>query len=375
MNLNKQEINRYSRHIQLDEIGTAGQEKLKQAKVLVIGAGGLGCPVLQYLTAAGVGSIGIVDFDVVEESNLQRQVLFNSNLIGRNKAHAAKEQLEKLNPFVKLIPYPIKLDYSNALSLFEQYNLIVDATDNFESRYLISDAALLSNKPIVFGAIHKFEGQVTVFNHNGGPTYRCLFPKHPKAASIPNCNEVGVVGVLPGIVGTYQANEVLKVLLRIGETLSGKLMLINTLSNSTSTIGINRNEQEIEKVLAQKNLSDQYALSSETSIEEISVAELKKRINQGEYFDFLDVREVHEQPKIEKLSGINLPIQKLKVNNNKILTNNTLISYCQTGIRSKKAIKYLQEEKGFTNILNLQGGIQAWLQYETQEEQMITKIS
>ena len=216
----------------LSEIGITGQKKLKDSKVLVIGAGGLGCPVLQYITAAGVGSIGIIDFDVVDVSNLQRQILYSTNDIGANKAAAAKERLNALNPLINIIAYEYKLSNKNALELFSQYDIIVDGSDNFSTRYLVNDACVLTEKPLVYGAIHKFEGQVTVFNFEQGPSYRCLFPEAPSPDSAPNCSETGVLGVLPGIIGVYQANEVLKIILGIGESLSGKLLLIDALKNN-----------------------------------------------------------------------------------------------------------------------------------------------
>ena len=239
------EKNRYSRHILLDKIGLEGQEKLKGAKVLVIGAGGLGCPVLQYLTAAGVGTIGIIDFDIVDETNLQRQILFTVNDVGVNKAEAAENRLRQLNPYVRFNIYPERLTTKNALNLFSEYDIIVDGTDNFSTRYLVNDACVITGKPLVYGAIYKFEGQVAVFNFNGGPSYRCLFPEPPKSGSVPNCSEVGVIGVLPGLIGTQQANEVIKLILEIGEPLSGKLLTYNSLDNSFFTLKVNRSEEQI----------------------------------------------------------------------------------------------------------------------------------
>ena len=234
-------MERYSRHIALNEIGVRGQEKISKAKVLVVGAGGLGCPVLQYLAAAGIGTLGIVDFDVVEESNLQRQILYGTSTTGENKALAAKKKLEDLNPTISIDAIPEKLAYSNVVSLFNQYDIIVDGSDNFETRYLINDAALITNRPVVFGAIFKFEGQLSVFNYNNGPTYRCLFPVPPTKENIPNCSEVGVLGVLPGIVGSMQANEVLKIVLGIGEVLSGKLCCYNSKTNDFQILLIQKN--------------------------------------------------------------------------------------------------------------------------------------
>ena len=241
-------MDRYSRHILLSEIGQIGQDKLSKAKVLVVGAGGLGCPVLQYLTSAGVGTIGIIDFDAVETSNLQRQVLFGLSSIGKNKATAAKERLTDLNNEISIIAYAEKLTYKNTLQLFEKYDIIVDGSDNFETRYLVNDGCIITNKPLIFGAIYKFEGQVSVFNYQNGPTYRCLFPKPPKKGSILNCSEIGVLGVLPGIIGSMQANEVLKIILGIGHVLSGKLLFYNALTLKNTTLKINKLEKtEVEE--------------------------------------------------------------------------------------------------------------------------------
>ena len=245
-------MSRYSRHIILSEIGQEGQNKLSKAKVLVIGAGGLGCPVLQYLTAAGIGCIGIVDFDIVEISNLQRQVLFGTSSLGENKAEAAKKRLEDLNDTISITAYSEKLTHKNAIDLFNQYDIIVDGTDNFATRYLVNDAAIITNKPLVFGAIYKFEGQVSVFNYNNGPSYRCLFPSPPKKDAIPNCSEIGVLGVLPGIIGNMQANEVLKIILGLGKVLSGELLCYNALNNQIVTLKIKRSASTIETILSKK---------------------------------------------------------------------------------------------------------------------------
>ncbi|NJM79126.1 MAG: HesA/MoeB/ThiF family protein [Flavobacterium sp.] len=245
-------MNRYSRHIILSEIGSTGQEKLSKAKILVVGAGGLGCPILQYLVAAGIGTIGIIDFDTVEESNLQRQVLFGTSSIGKNKAIVAKKRLDDLNDTIKIVAYPEKLTSQNAIEIFKNYDVIVDGTDNFATRYLINDTCILTNKPMVFGAIHKFEGQVSVFNYENGPSYRCLFPKEPQKNDVGNCTEIGVLGVLPGIIGTLQANEVLKIILGIGKIASGKLVHFNALTLETVTLKINKNEAAILKVINSK---------------------------------------------------------------------------------------------------------------------------
>src|ERR1035437_2494874 len=233
-----EEKRRYARHIILPEIGLEGQQKLKQAKVLVVGAGGLGCPVLQYLTAAGVGTLGIIDFDTVDESNLQRQVLYSTEDIGKHKAAIAKEKLEKQNPDINLVSHVAHLTSANALEIISQYDIVVDGSDNFATRYLVNDACVILNKVLVFGSIFKFEGQVSVFNYKGGPTYRCLYPEAPAEGDVPNCAEIGVLGVLPGIVGTLQANEVIKIITGIGDILSGKLLTLDALTMQFNTFTI-----------------------------------------------------------------------------------------------------------------------------------------
>jgi molybdopterin/thiamine biosynthesis adenylyltransferase len=248
--LNQEENKRYNRHVILDQVGLEGQLKLKAAKVLVIGAGGLGCPVLQYLTAAGVGTIGIIDFDTIDLSNLQRQILFTKNDLGKNKAEVAAQRLKQLNDQVKFKAYPERLTTKNALELFSAYDLIIDGTDNFSTRYLVNDAAVLTNKPLVYGSIYKFEGQVAVFNYENGATYRCLFPVPPKAGTVKNCSEIGVIGVLPGIIGTQQANEAIKIIVGIGKPLSGQLLIYDALKASYLTVGIQRSEEEVQKTLA-----------------------------------------------------------------------------------------------------------------------------
>lgn len=355
---------RYQRHISLQEIGIAGQEKLKQSRVLVVGAGGLGCPILQYLTAAGVGTIGIVDFDVVDETNLQRQILFTHEDIDKNKANCAKKRLTHLNPHIDIHSHPIKLTPKNALELFEQYDIVVDGTDNFSTRYLINDACIISGKPLVYGAIYKFEGQVAVFNYENGPSYRCLFPEIPAEDSIPNCSEVGVLGVLPGIIGTFQANEVLKILLNIGEVLSGKLLIYNTLNHSHTLLNVAQSPVEIEKVLAQKaSFSDQnYELlcgvKKQEYMQEIDASALKEMLQQ-EDIQVIDVREEWEEPKVAELRAINIPMSSLLDNLDKIDRTKKKVIYCQHGIRSLNCINYLQENN-YTNLINLTGGIVTW---------------
>lgn len=357
--MTSEEKNRYSRHILLSQIGEAGQEKLKTAKVLVIGAGGLGCPVLQYLSAAGVGTIGIIDFDKIEESNLQRQILFSVDDIGKFKAESAKNRLEKLNPYINFSVYTYKLDTSNALSLFSQYDIIVDGTDNFSTRYLVNDACVICNKPLVYGAIYKFEGQVSVFNYKNGPTYRCLFPEPPKPGSVPNCSEVGVLGILPGIIGSYQANEALKIILEIGTPLSGKILLIDTLKTSQTILKINKKDIEYKNVIDNKSNFEQYdydffcGINSNTN--EISASELKNILNQ-ENLQIVDVREEWEKPKHNELKAINIPLNKLSDNIKLLDKTKKTVVYCQHGKRSLAAIEYLKKQN-FKELLNLKDGI------------------
>tara|TARA_R110002050_G_scaffold275455_1_gene420213 strand:+ start:21245 stop:22327 length:1083 start_codon:yes stop_codon:yes gene_type:complete len=331
---------RYNRHIILSEIGQEGQDKLSNAKVLVIGAGGLGCPILQYLTAAGIGTIGIVDFDEVDISNLQRQVLFGTSSLGKNKAEAAKERLIDLNDSISIIAYAEKLTHQNALDLFNQYDIIVDGTDNFETRYLVNDACIITNKPLVFGAIYKFEGQVSVFNYQNGPSYRCLFPNPPEKGTVPNCSEIGVLGVLPGIIGSMQANEVLKIILGIGNVLSGKLLCYNALTLHNSTLKIKRNEEVIQSVLKEKDVfhKKQVEFHCEVDVISISVKDVLFKDN----IQFIDVRELHEQPKIENFEVTDIPLSTLENNVDKLDVAKKKVIFCQSGIRSKHAVKLLQ---------------------------------
>lgn len=353
--LPSQEFMRYSRHIILSEIGQTGQDKLSKAKVLVIGAGGLGCPVLQYLAAAGVGTIGIIDFDVVELSNLQRQVLFGSSSLGKNKAIAAKQRLEDLNNSISIIAYAEKLTHQNALQLFETYDIIVDGSDNFETRYLVNDACIITNKPLVFGAIYKFEGQVSVFNFKNGPSYRCLFPNPPKKDRVPNCSDIGVLGVLPGIIGSMQANEVLKIILGLGNVLSGKLLCYNALNFQTSTLKIKRNDISIQSVLKEQERFQNKTINvnCDLVISEISIEDIISEEN----IQFIDVRASHELPKIESIEVTHIPLNELKNHLNKIDTDKKKALFCQSGIRSKQAVQLLNE-LNIKNCFSLKEGAQ-----------------
>lgn len=382
--LNKEEIARYSRHLLLPEIGITGQEKIKAARVLVIGAGGLGCPALLYLTAMGVGEIGIVDFDKVEESNLQRQILFSVEDIGKLKAEAAASKLSKQNPFVKITSYPFRVDNQNALDLFSAYDLIIDGTDNFASRYLVNDACVLLNKPLVYGSIHKFEGQVSVLNYTDrsgetGPTYRCIFPTPPKSGSVPNCSEIGVLGILPGIIGTLQATEAIKLITGIGEPLSGKLLLFNALSMNFPIIQITRTNDWIN--VAPKNKEEfvktdyDYFCADKTAesfINSISVNELKHIIESHSEVTLLDVREPLEQPQLKELIDLQIPLGNISANTNLISKDKKVIVFCKSGSRSKRAIEILEKDFGYTNLYNLEGGIMEWLKFASNQKRDIS---
>ncbi len=349
-------MSRYSRHISLKEIGIAGQDKINTSKVLVIGAGGLGCPILQYLVAAGVGTIGIVDFDAVDVSNLQRQILFGTSSIGKNKAEVAKDVLRHLNPTVNINAYSEKLTPKTIVAIIEPYDIVVDATDNFASRYLINDATVLLEKPLVYGAIYKFEGQVTVFNYKNGPSYRCVFPNPPQKGTMPNCSEVGVLGVLPGIIGTMQANEVLKIILNIGETLSGKLYCFNALTNLSNTIGVSRNEEQITKV---KNrgphfevLDDSFFCASNAS--EITI---ENTINQD--IQYIDVRELNEQPRMIFNDLLEIPLGELPNKIEAISKAKKIVVFCKSGIRSHQAVTLLNGHN-ISNCYSLKQGVSAF---------------
>lgn len=364
--LTNDEKYRYSRHILLNEVGEAGQLKLKQAKILVIGAGGLGCPILQYLVAAGVGTIGVVDYDVVEESNLQRQILFTVNDIGKNKAQVAKEKLIKNNPHIIIKAYSDKLNPKNALNIFQDYDIVVDGTDNFSTRYLINDACVISNKPLVYGAIYKFQGQVAVFNYNNGPTYRCLFPEPPQS-NIPNCSEIGVLGVLPGVIGALQASEVIKLILGLGNLLSGKILINNILDSSTSVLTLKRNEQQVNYALSLKDgfedVDYEFICSIQDAYHNINIDQFKTLINKKEYI-VLDVRDEWELPRLDEFHPIVAPINDIDDYVENIPKDKKVIVICQKGGRSKLAINKLKNDYGYNNLINLSEGIINWKKNE-----------
>ncbi len=348
--LSKEEKTQYSRHLILNEIGTAGQEQLKKAKVLVIGAGGLGCPVLQYLSAAGIGTIGIIDHDVVDQSNLQRQILYTHNDIGKYKASVAASRLALLNPYIHFNTYLETLSRDNAIELFSKYDIIVDGSDNFPTRYLVNDAAVLTNKPVVFGSIFKFEGQVSVFNYINGPTYRCLYPNPPQAKAVPNCSEIGVLGVLPGIIGAFQANEVLKMVCKIGTPLSGKLLAFNALSMQQHVFSFKKNERIVITTL-DKDYSSFCGVSSK--LQDITYSAYR---TQTTNYNLLDVRTDAERDKFH-IGGLHIPLDELKERYNEIPQDKPLVVYCKSGMRSQAAISFLFEENFNANLVNLKNGL------------------
>ncbi len=357
----KRELERYSRHLVLPQFGLEGQQKLKNASVLVVGAGGLGCPVLQYLSAAGIGKLGIIDFDVVSESNLQRQILYGTDDIGKSKAMQAAAKLCQLNPYVEVEPLTININSSNALELLSDYDIVVDCTDNFQTRYLLNDACVLADKPLVYGSIFRFEGQVSVFNLNRGANYRDLYPIPPSAGSVPNCEEGGVLGVLPGIIGCMQANEVIKIITGIGSPLSEKLMLVDTLSLETRIIKFPNNNQRnlIKKLIDYDEFCGVKKNNPNMDMKEITVEELKKLKDQGKDFQLIDVREEYEL-EICHIHGEHIPLAEIPNSIDKISRDKQVIIHCRSGSRSGNTIKWLEKNHNFDNLYNLKGGVLAW---------------
>lgn len=360
---------RYHRQIILPEFGEEGQQRLLDAKVLVTGAGGLGCPALQYLTAAGVGTLGIVDDDVVALNNLHRQVLYSVDDIGLSKAERAADILKQLNPEIKIIPYNERLTTQNAFGIFEEYDIIIDGTDNFSTRYMINDACVLLNKPLVYGAISQFEGQVSVFGHQplkGGAeavNYRDLFPDPPKEGEVLNCAEAGVLGVLPGIIGTMMANETIKLITGIGEPLVNQLLTYNALNNQVFQLNLSAGKQtrslipKDEKEFLETNYEWLCALPVQQA--EINVDTFNSMIANGNV-DVIDVRELHEVPAVSEFEHIRIPLAQLSDNTSMIKSEN-VIAFCQSGKRSLQAAKILSGIFGESkNVYSLHGGIVEW---------------
>ncbi|SFC19757.1 adenylyltransferase and sulfurtransferase [Flexibacter flexilis DSM 6793] len=364
----KEEYARYNRHIIIPDFGLEAQKKLKAAKVLVIGSGGLGSPLLLYLAAAGVGNIGIVDFDTVDDSNLQRQVLFGTEDIGKPKAEAAQKRLQSLNPYINIEIYKTQLTSQNTLELISQYDVVADGTDNFPIRYLVNDAAVLAGKPNVYASIFQFEGQVSVFNYtdaNGvtGPNYRDLYPTPPEPGLIPNCAEGGVLGVLPGIIGSLQANEVIKVITGVGEPLSGRFFVFDALTFQTRTLKITKRADApaITGLIDYEQFCGVKAV--ERKLKEISVEEFAQWQNNGEDIQVIDVREPAEYEQIN-IGALLIPLGTVAQRADEISRNKKVVVHCKLGGRSAKAIRTLEDEFGFDNLYNLKGGITAIEQSE-----------
>jgi sulfur-carrier protein adenylyltransferase/sulfurtransferase len=369
--LSKEEVLRYSRHLIMPEVGMEGQLKLKRAKVLLIGTGGLGAPLGLYLAAAGVGRLGLVDFDVVDFTNLQRQVTFGTSDVGRPKIEAARERLADLNPEIEIVPHETKLTSENALDLFRGYDVIVDGTDNFPTRYLVNDACVLLGKPNVYGSIFRFEGQATVFGYPNGPCYRCLYPEPPPPGLVPSCAEGGVLGVLPGIVGAIQAAETIKLILGRGDLLVGRLLLFDALGMKFRELKLRKNlacpmcgeHRMITKLIDYYEFcgvrgEEAPATEVQMQVPEITPKELKARLDRGDDLFILDVREPHEF-QICNLKGHLIPLGELPRRVHELDSSREIIAHCRSGKRSADAVEFLRKA-GFRKILNLKGGILAW---------------
>jgi sulfur-carrier protein adenylyltransferase/sulfurtransferase len=367
--LSNEEIARYSRHLIMPEVALDGQKKLKTARVLTIGAGGLGSPLALYLAAAGIGTLGIVDFDVVDESNLQRQIIHGTSDVGRPKMESARDRINDINPNVHVEAYEDALSSENALEIFRDFDVIVDGTDNFPTRYLVNDASVLTGKPNVYGSIFRFEGQASVFWAEKGPCYRCLYPEPPPPGLVPSCAEGGVLGILPGAIGTIQATETVKLILGIGEPLIGRLLLYDALSMSFREMKLRKdpncpvcgeNPTVTELIDYQEfcGIPQANARAAEDEVPEISVKELKERLDNGEGLSVLDVREPHEY-EVANMGARLIPLNELPERLAELDKDAPLAVHCKTGGRSARAVRLLQEA-GFQNAFNVEGGITAW---------------
>jgi molybdopterin/thiamine biosynthesis adenylyltransferase/rhodanese-related sulfurtransferase/molybdopterin converting factor small subunit len=367
VDLSKEEIARYSRHLIMPEVTIEGQRRLKESSVLLVGAGGLGSPASLYLAAAGVGRIGIVDFDVVDESNLQRQIVHDTSWVGKPKLESAKARLSALNPHIAIETYDAALARDNALVIMQDYDVVVDGTDNFQTRYLTNDACFFLNKPNVYGSIFRFEGQASVFWPGRGPCYRCLYPEPPPPGLVPSCAEGGVLGILPGVIGGIQATEALKILVGIGEPLVGRLLLYDALGMSFRQLRLRRSPDcplcgdsptihELQDYVAFCGAEEAQALEG---VEEITAIELKRRLDAGEELEMVDVREPHEWA-ICRIDGArSVPLSALSERLHEFDSSRTYVMQCKVGGRSAMAIQQLQKA-GFRRLLNLRGGVTAW---------------
>src|SRR4026208_1051110 len=365
MHLDVEELQRYSRHLIMPEVTSDGQSRLKAARVLCIGAGGLGSPTALYLAAAGVGTIGIVDFDDVDLSNLQRQILHGTKDIGRGKLESARDRLHDINPQIEIELHKCRFSSENAPHLVSRYDVIVDGSDNFPTRYLSNDVSVFAHKPNVYGSVFRFEGQTTVFApHLGGPCYRCLFPEPPPPESVPNCAQAGVLGVLPGIIGMLQAIETLKLILGIGEPLIGRLLHFDALKVKFRELNLRRDPQcpvcgENPTIFTPIDYEQFCGVGDEGTIPEISPHELKQRMHEGEPSELIDVREPCEY-EIARIEGAKLiPLGKIAQRLADLEREQPIVVHCHSGKRSAQAVRLLQQ-RGFANVYNLEGGIDAW---------------
>ena len=374
--LESPELSRYARHLSLPEIGKEGQLRLKASRVVVVGAGGLGSPLALYLVAAGIGTLGLVDFDEVDATNLQRQILHGTRDIGRQKLDSARERLADVNPNVSVVTHDVRLDSGNALEILGAYDIVADGTDNFPMRYLVNDACVLLGKPNVYGAVFRWEGQASVFASDGGPCYRCLFQEPPAAGLVQNCAEAGVLGVLPGIIGSIQALEVIKLILGQGRTLSGRLLIFDALEMSWREMAVSRNincpvcgEEPTQTELIDYEDFCGMKVSIEgkeeemvTPFGEVGAVELNERLASAEPPFLLDVRQPHEWDivNLETDGAVMIPLAELRDRLEEIPTDREIVVYCRTGARSASAAQMLADE-GFSSVFNFVGGIRAWV--------------
>src|SRR6204780_3717167 len=369
--LNKDEILRYSRHLIMPEVGMEGQQKLKAARGLCIGTGGLGSPLALYLAAAGVGTLGIVDFDVVDYTNLQRQIIHTTAAVGRKKLDSAADKLKAINPFLNLRTFETRLTSANALELFRDFDIIADGTDNFPTRYLVNDACVLTGKPNVYGSIFRFEGQASVFATENGPCYRCLYPEPPPPGLVPSCAEGGVLGILPGLVGVVQATEVIKLILGKGETLAGRLLLVDALNMRFRELKLRKNPDcpvcgtnpTVTRLIDYEQFCGIMPESTQeknmkNGIPQISVKELKARRDAGEDVFLLDVREPYEY-QIAQIGGTLIPQNDVPQRLAEIPRDREIIVQCRSGARSQRIAEFLMQS-GYPKVVNLAGGILAW---------------
>ena len=366
--LSNDEILRYSRHLIMPEVGMAGQQKLKAARVLCIGAGGLGSPLALYLAAAGVGTLGLVDFDVVDYTNLQRQIIHTTDDVGRPKLDSAAEKLNAINPFVNVRKFETKLSSANALDIFCDFDIIADGTDNFPTRYLVNDACVLSGKPNVYASIFRFEGQASVFATKHGPCYRCLYPEPPPPGLVPSCAEGGVLGILPGLLGVIQATEVIKLILGSGDPLIGRLLLVDALGMTFRELRLRKNvdcpvcgaSPTVRELIDYNEFCGIRGEEAPVTagVPEIQPIELKGRLDAGDDLFILDVREPHEY-QICNLGGHLIPLGDLPARMNELDSSREIVAHCRSGVRSAKAVTLLRQA-GFGKVKNLAGGILAW---------------